>query len=132
MTTLEVTKIDLDTITCSEAWDLVRAYQNKEIRLDLSQLVSDKFADILIQDPENVVTETVNGIQIEITDCYKKHFLRIPQLGVTEWICHMNINNWHCHLSWTPDYIHFVSNNTCYTIHTETLQIYKLITNDSI
>jgi hypothetical protein len=132
MTTVETIKIDLDNITCSGAWNLVRAYENKEIKLDLSQLLSNKFADILIKAPENVVTETVNGIQIEITDCYKKHFLRIPQLGVVEWICHMNINNWNCDLSWAPDYINFVVNNTCYTIHTETLQIYKLITNDSI
>lgn len=132
MTTQEITKIDLDTITCSEAWKLVRKYESKLIDLSLNQLLSDKFADILIQAPENTVIHTVNGFEIETTDCYKKHFFRITEIGVTEWICYMNINSWNSKHSWIPDFIHFVSNNTCYTIHTETLQIYKLITNDSI
>lgn len=127
----ETVKIDLDNLTCSEAWKLVKRYENKEIDLEINTLLSSRFATILSEAPENIIYNKVNGYTIETSDCYKRLYLRIPELGVTKWMCYIDVNNWNSQMSWTPEYINFIVENEQYVIVFPGLELYKLLTKES-
>jgi hypothetical protein len=127
---METLNIDLETLTPSQAWELMRLEQKTHGTIPYNTLLSDKFSDILAQSPENIVTTVVNGFTIETTDCFLRHYFRVVELD-NKWRCYGYINTYNSELTWAPEYIDYEYNGTNFVFNTENLDLFVKVTRHS-